>query len=349
MKPQITIISGKMQNRQMLESALWEEYAIERFVDIEDMTHAMRVLPNLILLDVDTQTLEWVRALQVLKNTERFQDIPVICVTVDSIQQQAMSLGADDYISQPLDPKDVTLRVHKQISIKQQMTHLENAVRKKLQEAVETRDNMLVVLADIVEYRNIESGSHIKRVAKYAEVVVEDLATESEYAEEIEAIGKDVLVKSVPMHDVGKIGIPDKILLKPGKLTEEEFDMMKTHTTIGRTIIDSILSTGKEHSDFLQHCSDIAYYHHEWYDGSGYPEGLSGKDIPLSARIMGVVDVYDALVTERVYKNAYRHETAINMIRKETHTHFDPVVVRSFMKTHERCRQVANENYAHLS
>lgn len=352
MKPTIMIVDDRIENLRILEKMLSNSYQIVKcssgFKALAYLKTA-NALPHLILLDIIMPDMDGFQVLRALKYHRGLKDIPVICITTGDTEQQALSLGASDYVSKPFDPQVVRLRIENQILLKSHVEDLEVLVEEKVHETIETRDNMLVVLADIIEYRSIESGSHVKRVSRYAEVVVDDLLESSAYADEIGEIGADVIIKSVPMHDVGKIGVPDSVLLKPGKLTAEEFDAMKTHTTIGKTIVDSILSTSKEHSTFLRHCSDIAYCHHERYDGSGYPQGLRGREIPLSARIMAVVDVYDALVTERVYKRAFSHEAAVDIIHRDSGTHFDPVIARSLVRVNENCRQIANQTYASLS
>jgi putative two-component system response regulator len=200
---------------------------------------------------------------------------------------------------------------------------------------------MLQAMANIIEYRNLESGSHVKRTYFLSKLLVEKLLESSEYAEELKSLEPEIIVKSVPLHDVGKIGIPDKILLKPGKLLPEEFEVMKTHTTLGKNIIESIVI--QQDSPYLKHCRDIAYCHHERFDGKGYPQGLSGKDIPLSARILSIVDVYDALVSARVYKEAFSYDEAIKIIADGRGTQFDPIVTDAVLSIQDEFLKISEE------
>lgn len=346
MKPVIMIVDSSIENQRVLKSFLVAEYNI---ICCGSGGEAMRQLlaaenlPQLLIMDTVMPDIDGYKILEAIKKHWRLKEMPVICVAKARTEKKALRLGAQDYIAKPFNPDVVRMRIHNQISLKRHMDKLESMVEEKVAETVMARDHMLVVLADIIEHRSIESGSHVKRVAQYTEILLKDLMKNSPYVEELRELGPEVLVKSVPMHDVGKIGIPDNILLKPGKLTPEEFEVMKTHTSIGKSIIDSIMYTGKVNSDFLENCASIAYCHHEWFDGSGYPQGLAGQDIPLGARIMAVVDVYDALVTKRVYKEAYAHTKAMEIIMAESGTHLDPVVVDAFGRTAGQCRKVMRD------
>lgn len=344
MKPLVQLVDDRPESLDLLENILAREYDIVRSEDgrkaLAWLFSAKR-LPDLILLDMLMPGLDGYAVLRLLKSHPALRDIPVICVTVDDLEQSALSSGAADYIAKPYSPGIVRLRVRNQILLKQQVEMLKELVEEKIQQAEAVRDNTLHVLADIIECRHHESGGHVKRVMQYVQVIVEQLLKQSRYADELERLRPNVLVKSVLLHDVGKIGIPDDILCKPGKLTKEEFTVMQRHTSLGKTIIESIFAPGQTDYEYLHHCTDIAYYHHEWFDGSGYPTGRCGTKIPLSARIMAVADVYDALVTPRVYKQALQHNEALQIMRQEGGTHFDPVVLEAMLSNAGQFQKIA--------
>jgi putative two-component system response regulator len=230
-----------------------------------------------------------------------------------------------------------------QIELKNYSDSLEEMVAEKAAKITATLDNTLQSMANIIEYRNLESGSHVKRTQLFSKALIDHvMGSPSPYAEEFRGLEPDIIVKSVALHDVGKIGIPDRILLKPGKLDPEEFEIMKTHTTIGKNIIESILT----HSDavYLKHCRDICYCHHERFDGKGYPRGLTGLDIPLSARIVSLVDVYDALVCARVYKAALSYSEAIKIISDGRGTQFDPFLTDMIIEIQDTFKEISQQN-----
>jgi putative two-component system response regulator len=219
-------------------------------------------------------------------------------------------------------------------------------VAEKTAEATSTLDNTLQALANIIEYRNLESGSHVKRTQFFCQALIDYLIESgSVYAEELLGQEPDIIVKSMALHDVGKIGIPDNILLKPGKLDANEFEIMKTHTTVGKNIVEEMMRAVKDKdSIYLKHCRDIAWCHHERYDGKGYPQGLREKNIPLSARIASLSDVYDALVCARVYKAAFPYEEALRIINEGRGTQFDPVITDAVMTIQDRFQEIAQQN-----
>jgi putative two-component system response regulator len=192
------------------------------------------------------------------------------------------------------------------------------------------QDTTIMAMGSLAETRDNETGNHIRRTQHYIRVLAERLRHNPKCSKDLDDATIEMLYKSAPLHDIGKVGIPDRILLKPGKLTPEEFEIMKTHTTLGR---DAILAAEKQldaPSSFLRYAREIAYSHQEKWDGSGYPEGLVGPLIPLTARLMAVADVYDALISKRVYKPAFSHEKAVEIIREGRGKHFDPDVVDAF-------------------
>ncbi len=226
--------------------------------------------------------------------------------------------------------------------LKDQNTFLESEVRRRTREVETIQDVTVHTLASLAETRDHETGNHIRRTQHYVKLLAETLRKHPRFAAELDDDRTiELLFKSAPLHDIGKVGIPDHILLKPGKLSAEEFEQMKRHTTLGR---DAIIQTEKElgiEIAFLRYAKEIAYSHQEKWDGSGYPEGLSGERIPVSARLMALADVYDALISKRVYKPPFSHEEAAKLIAGSRGTHLDPDVVDAFLGLQNEFRAIA--------
>ncbi|MCL2175474.1 MAG: HD domain-containing protein, partial [Treponema sp.] len=227
-----------------------------------------------------------------------------------------------------------------QIELKNYSDNLEQMVAEKTAEATKTLDNALQGLANVIEHRDLESGEHVKRTQLYVRALTDHLIeTNSIYAEELKKLQPEIIMKSMALHDVGKIAIPDKILLKPGKLDPVEYDIMKTHTTRGKEIIHEIGDVNT--SLYLKHCEDICYGHHERWDGNGYPQKLKGEEIPLTARLASLADVYDALVCARVYKNAMPYEVAIGIIAEGRGTQFDPIIADTVVEIQDKFKEIS--------
>ena len=224
-----------------------------------------------------------------------------------------LGAGADDYIHKPFDPAELILRV--------------NIGRRII--GLETRDLTIFALAKLAESRDPETGAHLERVRSYCRVIARHLQGRPEFRRQVTDEFVGLIYQTSPLHDIGKVAIPDRILLKPGKLTEEEFEIMKTHTLHGAATLEAAMAEYPE-TPFLEMARDIALAHHEKYDGRGYPRGLAGEAIPLSARIMALADVYDALTSRRVYKEAFSHERTRSMILQESGRHFDPAMIEAF-------------------
>ncbi len=216
----------------------------------------------------------------------------------------------------------------------------ERKVLSGMRELLLTQDITIESMANLTEHRHQETGGHIKRTRMYVRLLAKQVRHQDRYKKFLTDVNIDMLYKSAPLHDIGKVGIPDNILLKPGKLTKEEFEIIKTHTTNGRNLIlSSVRQFGK--TSFLAIAEEIAYSHHEKWDGSGYPQGLKGEAIPISGRLMAIADVYDALISKRVYKEAYPHTVAVDTIIKGQGSHFDPDLVDAFLEIHERFYDIA--------
>lgn len=241
----------------------------------------------------------------------------VLLTSRDSSQEtiEGLSAGADDFIVKPFDPGEMIARVRSGERVL----------------SLETREVAIFALAKLAESRDPETGAHLERVQCYSRILAQQLCTHPKFSAELDAEYIRLIYLTSPLHDIGKVGIPDSVLLKPGRLSDEEFDIMKTHTVIGATTLEAALAKFPE-AKFLRMARDIAATHHERFNGSGYPKGLIGEEIPLCGRIVALADVYDALTSKRVYKEAFLHGLARNIILEESGRHFDPLVVDAFMQ-----------------
>lgn len=288
---------------------------------------------------------------QRLKQDERTSSIPVIFLTAKSETEdeaKGLALGAVDYITKPVKPAILMARVKNHLMLKahtdflnDKNDFLEQEVRRRTAEVTMVQDVSIMAMASLAETRDSDTGNHIRRTQYYVRAIAQKLRAHPDYQQQITDQYLDALFKSAPLHDIGKVGIPDRILLKPGKLTDEEFTEMRRHTNYGR---DAIVHAEEQLGisvDFLNTAKEIAYSHHEKWDGSGYPEGLKGTDIPLAARLMAIADVYDALISRRVYKEPMPHEKALAIILEGRGTHFDPLIVDYFMAMSDELQDIA--------
>jgi len=288
-----------------------------------------------------------------LKSNPQTMDIPVIFLTAKEQvedEQMGFELGAADYITKPVSPPIVLSRVktHLQLKkvrdfLKDKNEFLEQEVARRTKEIDNTQDVAMIAIGSLAETRDNETGNHIRRTQHYMRVLAEKLKDHPNFQHFLTDENIALLTKSAPLHDIGKVGIPDKILLKPGKHTPEEFEIMKTHTTLGRDAIIAAEKLLQTPSSFLQFAREIAYTHHEKYDGTGHPQGLSGNDIPISGRLMALADVYDALISKRIYKEAIPHEKAVAIIKEGAGNHFDAQVVEAFLQINEQFKEIAQK------
>lgn len=338
-KSVVLVVDSAQENLDMLQAILWDEYEVVLKSSGEDaldyLNNTIR-LPQVILLDIKMQGMDGYQVIKKVKDDVRLNKIPIIVLTGSSSERRALEAGASDYILKPFHQASIKTRIRNQIILHTQMDKLEKQMQQQMDKLTATWDKMLEVMADIIECRNMESGKHVKRSVELYSVLMDDLLDNSSCSDELMALDPGAIIKCVPLHDLGKIGIPDTVLMKPGRLTTEEFEVMKTHTTIGKQLIEGMMADLSGESAYLRHCRDIAYAHHEKYDGSGYPLGLAGDDICLSARIMAVVDVYDALVNKRAYKPASTHDEAMLVLANNMGTHFDPQIVSSALRVKDK-------------
>ena len=345
----ILIVDDIDTNRLILEDILKDKYHIEQSESGIEAISAMfssTILPSIVLLDIMMPEMDGYEVLELMKGNPITEKIPVLFITAadsETNESKGLSLGAVDYISKPFNPEVVKVRVDNHLKLRNYSESLEDMVDIKVAELVRTKEKMLETMANIIEYRNLESGHHVKRTSELTKILIDYLFLHNANTRPISEIDHDVIIKSVPLHDIGKISIPDSILLKPGPLTDDEFSVIKTHAAIGSDIVRSMLDGDDEH--YLKHCYDICRHHHERWDGKGYPDGIGGESIPLSARILAAVDVYDALVSPRVYKPAFSHEEAMGIIQKGGGTQFDPIIVEAVMHVHQKFK-VVEHHYA---
>ena len=316
-----------------------------------------KFLPDLILLDVNMPEMDGYETIKALKAEPRFFDIPVVFLTAKNDEESEMEgfdLGAADYITKPFSGPLLLRRIASQLLLEQQKhdlresraslqdyaDNLEIKVREKTSEIFNLQNAVLSTVVDLVEFRDRFTGGHVSRTLHSIKLLVEELIDSGEYVDELDKWNSDFYLPSSQLHDVGKIAISDVILNKPGKLTAEEFEIMKTHVNVGVEAVKKIISETTEHA-FLQHALHFVGAHHEKWDGSGYPAGLKGKDIPLEGRLMAIADVYDALISDRPYKRAFDHETACEIIKNGSETHFDPVLVNVFIKVKDQIEKLA--------
>jgi putative two-component system response regulator len=347
---QILIVDDTPHNIDILVDALDDDYSLMVATSGSDALEAVNEsVPDLILLDIMMPGMDGFETCRRLKETSRYKDIPVIFLTaLDDISKktEGFSLGAVDYITKPFEAAEVKSRVETHLTIKNarellrdQNTHLEQMVRKRTRTIQNVQDVTIRMAASLAETRDNETGNHILRTQQYVKVLAQRLL-ETQNAPAWGGGELELLVKSAPLHDIGKIGVPDAILLKPGKLEPFEFEEMKRHTEYGREAL-SRAEKEIEGVSFLRMAREIAYSHHEKWDGTGYPEGLKEDAIPLSGRIMALGDVYDALISRRVYKPAFPHSKAVAIIGEGRGSHFDPLLVDCFLDIQDSFREIA--------
>ncbi|GAA6129677.1 response regulator [Halopseudomonas sabulinigri] len=308
--------------------------------------------PDLILLDIMMPDMDGYEVCKQLKENPRTADIPVIFLTAKTEEEdetRGLELGAVDYITKPISAPIVLARVKTHLAMKQvqdflrdQNAFLESEVQSRTAEIVAIQDVTIHAMASLAETRDSDTGNHIRRTQHYVRLLANKLRHHprfSHFLDDDKTI--ELLFKSAPLHDIGKVGIPDRILLKPGKLSPDEFAIMKTHAALGLQAIQAAESELGIAMPFLKYAKEIAYSHHEKWDASGYPEGIGGDDIPISARLMAVADVYDAIISRRVYKQPMTFADAAQFIRQNSGSHFDPDVVEAFIELREQFEKVA--------
>ncbi|MBE9608780.1 response regulator [Chitinilyticum piscinae] len=348
----ILVIDDTPENLRLVSALLKDRYKVRVATSgAQALELVRRQPPDLILLDIMMPEMDGYEVCRQLKSELDSCSIPVIFLTarneVDD-ETHGFELGAVDYITKPISPPILLARVATHLTLKQardflvdQNSYLESEVQRRTRQVQQVQDVTIMAMASLAETRDNETGNHILRTQRYVKALAKALQQHPDFAAELNDEVIELLYKSAPLHDIGKVGIPDHILLKPGKLTDDEFEIMKTHTTLGRDAIERAEANLSGNDDFLRYAREIAYCHQEKWDGSGYPQGLREKAIPLSARLMAIADVYDALISKRVYKPAFSHEEALDIMRRGHGSHFDPVICEVFLQMADEFAAIA--------
>ena len=341
LKQQILIVDDSEINREILKEILKEDYRILEAANGEECLEQLERYGtgiSLVLLDIVMPEMDGFEVLAAMNQNHWIEDIPVIMISSedsDSYIRRAYEMGVSDYISRPFDAKIVYQRVLNMIKLYAKQRRLIRLVTRQIYEKERNNRMLIGILSQIVEFRNGESGLHVIHINLITQLLLEQLVKKTgKY--QLSWEDRFLIATASALHDIGKIGIDEKILNKPGKLTKEEFEIMKTHTLIGAQMLDNLDMYRNE--KLLKFAYEICRWHHERYDGKGYPDGLVGEEIPISAQVVSLVDVYDALVSERVYKKAFSHEKALEMIQNGECGTFNPLLLQCMTEAQDKLK-----------
>ena len=350
----ILIVDDNPANVQLLDMLL----KVAGYVNVRSTTDPRDVAGlfdehkfDLLLLDIRMPHMDGHQVMEQLHQRIEGDYLPVLVLTAQTDQEtrlRALQNGAKDFVSKPFNNEEILNRIHNMLEVRmfynerrQQAEVLERKVEERTHQLSALQDVTMIAMGSLAETRDNDTGNHIRRTQHYIKTLAERLADTAEFKDTLTPEVITLLYKSAPLHDIGKVGIPDHVLLKPGKLTAEEFEIMKTHTTLGADAIEKAEANIDENDNFLCMGHEIAKYHHEKWDGSGYPDGLAGEDIPLCARLMAVADVYDALISARPYKQPKTHEEAVDIMREGQGSHFDPRIFEVFLDSQDQFQRIA--------
>ncbi len=341
----ILAVDDTPQNLDIIKSLLGERYRILGAINGSlALKIAQTQQPDLILLDIMMPEIDGYEVCRQLKQNQLTCDIPVIFLTAKTEtedEQMGLALGAVDFITKPISPPILLARIETHLRLREYSHSLEQKVAKRTEQLEQIQDASILGMGALAEYRDPETGNHIRRTQSYVKLLAESLQQHAHSHSICTPEYIDLLQKSATLHDIGKVAIPDQILHKPGKLTNEEFEIMKGHCAAGAAVIEQAEVVVTQKLQFFTLAKEIIYSHHEKWDGSGYPQGLSGEAIPLSARLMAIADVYDALISKRVYKEAFSHQKSVSLIEEGRGNHFDPEVVDSFLTISDQFAEIA--------
>lgn len=331
----ILVVDDIAVNIQILKGLLSDEYKILAATNGQKALAIAQQAPqpDMILLDVMMPEMDGFKVCRLLKKDPTTRHIPIIFITAkdDQLDESlGFELGAVDYITKPYNPTIVKSRIKAQLALSQQKSDLEALVKIRTVELTSTRKAIINMLGKAGDYKDNATGMHVVRMALYTKVLAEKISQDEQWI--------DLLFNAAPMHDIGKIGIPDAILCKTGKLEPDEWEIMKTHSTIGSNILEG------EDSTLLRLAKEVALNHHEKWNGKGYPNGLSGEEIPLSARIIAIADTFDALTSKRPYKEAWPIDKAVDLIKSESGQHFDPNLLPHFLACISEFEKIAKSH-----
>ncbi len=354
MKEIILVVDDDSANLMLAQKILGKEFRIAAATSgVAALKYLERNKPDLILLDINMPEVDGFEVLEKLRRRKEYKAIPVIFLTADKsteTETKCFQAGAQDFVGKPFVPDILISRVRRILELERYHNRLEELVREqselllqRTERISQIQDHVIVGMANLIESRDGSTGKHVKNTQHYVQLIVDELHNRGLFDEILTDEYMQNACKAAPLHDIGKIKIPDHILQKPGKLTEEEFDFMKKHTTYSGEIINDIIGD-VEDEQYVKIAGDIAMYHHERWDGKGYPTGISGDEIPLCARIMSVADVFDALCEERCYKPAIRPlEKVFGILQEGKGTQFDPTIVQVFCEMEPLLRQILGE------
>jgi putative two-component system response regulator len=362
-KRTIVLVDDNISNLTTGKNVLKEHYDVFTVPSGEKLFILLdKIQPDLILLDIEMPDMNGYEVIKKLKTNPKTSELPVIFLTArddPGNELEGLNMGAVDYISKPFSPPLLIKRIENHLLMEFQKNqlidfneNLQQMVEEKTSQVVELQNSILKTIAELVEFRDDITGGHIARTQTYLKLLLDTMWEKRTYWDIISGWDRELLLPSAQLHDVGKIAISDTILNKPGKLTPDEFEIMKKHSAFGEEAIESIMKLTKQ-NDFLQHAKIFAGTHHEKWDGSGYPRGLKEMNIPLQGRLMAIADVYDALIAQRPYKKPMKTSEAEEIIIKGAGSHFDPLLVEifkdlapDFARTADLCNQNLQENIA---
>jgi putative two-component system response regulator len=334
MQKMIFVVDDSSTNLAVAEVALEQLYRVMTLPSAASMFAMLKkITPDLILLDIEMPDTNGFEALKQLKSNNLYSSIPVIFLTnMSDANNEAygIELGAVDFISKPFSKPVLLNRIKHHL-------HIEDIIKERTDHLMKLQNGIVFIMADIIENRDKDTGGHVDRMTEYTKLLIDAMIEQKIYSNELNDWDLDSFVSSVRLHDVGKVLIPDSILNKPGPLTGEEYEVMKTHPSEGKRIIDKIISR-TEGAEFLRNAKLSAAYHHECWNGSGYPYKMKQTDIPLQGRIVAVVDVYDALISERPYKKPFTETEAIEIIREDVGKRFDPHIANMFINIRDQLK-----------
>jgi putative two-component system response regulator len=350
----ILIVDDTETNIDVLLEILGDDYNLSVAMDGK---RALSLIserkPDIILLDIMMPEIDGYEVCRRLKADETTSAIPIIFLTAkveENEEAKGLALGAVDYITKPISPPILKERIKNHLELKvsrdllkNQNEILEEKVIMRTQQLGELQDVTMVAMGALAESRDPETGNHIRRTQFYINLLAQKLQDHPRFKHILSPEIITLMTKSAPLHDIGKVGVPDHILLKPGKLTNEEFKEMERHVIHGRNAIVAAEQTISKSDNFLFFAKEITYSHHEKWDGSGYPEGLTGDDIPVSARLMAIADVYDALISRRVYKPPFSHEKSLSIMQEGKGFHFDPDMIDAFLEISDQFYAIAQK------
>jgi len=353
-KQTVLVVDDNPDNITLINGLLRPLYQVKVAINgVKAIAMTKKNPPDIILLDLVMPEMDGYQVCRILKNDVNFWEIPIIFLTAQNdvdAESKGFELGAADYITKPVNSAILLSRVKTHLDLKKasnflksQNQYLEKEISRRTGEVVLIQEVSIMAMAALAETRDNETGLHLQRTKLYVGELCEELSSQPGYQRILTREIIDTIVASAPLHDIGKVGIPDAVLLKPGRLTEAEFEIMKTHATLGREAIIKAEQIMDRRETYLKYPKEIVSSHHEKWDGSGYPQGLCGEDIPLAARIVALADAYDAITSERIYKSASTHEQAVTIITEDSGRHFDPAVVTAFLQVHDNFKAIARK------